>query len=166
MPCLPTSVQSLLDQVMVSLLKPLTRSQQVAYQNERLVIKTTKFTGHSSLRCKTALAALASHVHDTFVQAVVAFAPFPLHSHDNGVICFTCPHGHPRAAKTPFDPYNMNKLVFCTQCSKGYVGRHWDCPCGYEWATCHLHFCHPYLASSASDLPKKRAAPRTFTAAQ
>eukprot|EP00973_Karenia_brevis_P090794 12404304-Karenia_brevis.AAC.1 len=59
MPCLPTSVQSLLDQVMVSLFKPLTRSQQVAYRNERLVIKTTKFTGHGSLRC-IPLAALTS----------------------------------------------------------------------------------------------------------
>ena len=75
---------------------------------------------------------------------------------------YVCPIGHQKLADFPFDLHHASKPVWCSLCTKPYVGAQWNCACNKTWYTCSLH--PPQATKSKPRVCGKRKAPRAFDA--
>ena len=140
---LPVAAQRALHVLMLSLKQPLSKTQAEAFEQDRLVIKTTKFSGHHLIRGTSALMALSECMKAAFDVQHAKFVV--LHSVSSD-LKFFCPAGHPRSAFDQFDPHNYRKSVWCSECAGCHSSSSWRCPCERAWQNCPDHFPAPIFA--------------------
>ena len=134
----------------------MTRAQKSSFDKDTLQTRIRKQLGFVSFKCIPQLRELARISAELFSSHCANFpTPTTVQHH------YSCPMGHPKLATFPFDPHNAAKPVWCSTCSKPYVGAKWVCSCHRVWSTCAIHF--PLASDTTPRHLGKRKPPRAFS---
>eukprot|EP00973_Karenia_brevis_P032287 4449914-Karenia_brevis.AAC.1 len=98
MPQLHNDVREALNLALLNLTSCLNRSQQQAYRNNNLQIRTRKFHGFTTYKCRPQLLQLADNINNHHSDNVVQW-PTPATTRHY----YACPQKHNKKACEPFD---------------------------------------------------------------
>ena len=146
-----------LDFTLLNLTQPLSRVQRNSYALGTLQIRPKRQLGYVSFKCAPQLRSLASVAADHICTSNVTF-PAPIMARH----FYVCPKGHQKLADFPFDLHHASKPIWCSLCTKPYVGAQWNCACNKSWFTCPLH--PPQTNKTKPRVCGKRPAPKAFDA--
>ena len=136
-PILREHVSKQLVLTMLAVSSPLTAKQCEQVDNDSLYIKLRKFSGKGSLKCKSQLRILHSLIarSHTLIET-------DLVEHTETPTCYICPEGHRKTTISAFNPMELQKSIWCTECRRPFTSTKWFCSCGLGWSDCPRHFAH------------------------
>ena len=140
---LSVETQRALHILMLSLKHPLSKDQLDAHDRNCLQVKTSKFSGHHLIRGTSALMQLSERLKRDLPVQTATFVEVPPSTES---ISFLCPQGHARNALDQFDPYWINKSIWCPSCRGPHASTAWSCGCGRAWHNCPVHLGVPLHA--------------------